>query len=573
MTELPNLIIQHEKFNPSHHRYNLKRLLYKGSAGLDARFVFPKIENGELGEQLLDRLELLQEIKAHIETRLICGSSPKSMNSYLTSVVGFFKFIDQSHHLPKLSNLSSIYVEYSEYLFIGVHEKPRRLSMNTAYSYAASLSRLFGNILDIPVEQNLIQRTRLKYEETSKKAVSKSAEKQNLEDTFKAGAYLVDLIDGLTVESIFGELPLRIPIRSKLIKQDNMVFAIGLWPSVDKSIETDVNKKTSIQKTYHRNAANRRKPVDSLNGTQRWYLVNLRVTAEFLVFIAQTGMNTTQAVALKRRRFAYKAAADDSFSVRAYKNRAGGEVLFTIYRSYKARLSKHLSFINYFFPDSELLFPRFGINGESTVSVTQYDSLRSHLKLNQIPWIPPKTLRNTRVNWLLRRSGDEEITSEMAQHTKEVLKANYERPSQQRAMVETTRFWNQHDPIRQCDLKEAPIGQCSGNPEPVDTKPASVVVPNCLSQSGCLWCKHHRDLDTADYVWSLCSMRHLKTIEATLPTRKEIPADVVIDRITEKLDAYRIMSDDRAQWVSEAELRIQECHYHTDWSPLIEFVE
>lgn len=55
-------------------------------------------------------------------------------------------------------------------------------------------------------------------------------------------------------------------------------------------------------------------------------------------------------------------------------------------------------------------------------------------------------LRNSRVNRLLRRSGDLELTAEMAQHAEQTLLGIYERPSQQRAMGEIMRFWNCADP-------------------------------------------------------------------------------------------------------------------------------
>ncbi|MEI9346071.1 hypothetical protein RI655_32035, partial [Pseudomonas aeruginosa] len=83
-----------------------------------------------------------------------------------------------------------------------------------------------------------------------------------------------------------------------------------------------------------------------------------------------------------------------------------------------------------------------------------------------------------------------------------VLKQQYERPSQQRAMIEVTQFWNKHDPIKQGDLTGSVIASsCNGKPEATDDKPASVAEPNCINPSGCLWCRHLRDSDTEDYVW------------------------------------------------------------------------
>ncbi|PAU74238.1 hypothetical protein CK498_23850 [Halomonas salipaludis] len=163
----------------------------------------------------------------------------------------------------------------------------------------------------------------------------------------------------------------------------------------------------------------------------------------------------------------------------------------------------------------------------------------------------------------------------MLQHVKETLRENYELPSQQRAAAEITKFWHSGDPIKQGDLKVSIIsGQCSGEPVPMEDKPLSIVSPNCSNQSGCLWCKNMRDIDSLDYVWSLASFRHLKTIEAAgITTRETIPADIVIERLTKKMTSFKEGSKKRKEWVDEAEMRVAEGDYHPHWSGILEFLE
>lgn len=232
---------------------------------------------------------------------------------------------------------------------------------------------------------------------------------------------------------------------------------------------------------------------------------------------------------------------------------------------------------NHFFPDSDLLFPWHDTGGSLSKSTEfRYQSIYKLLKKYNIPWIPPQTLRKTRVNWCLRNSsGDASLTAEMHQHFLETLRENYERPSQQRAIVELTRFWNDHDPIRKGDLKASVISsQCNGIPVATDDKPSAIISPNCRNQSGCLWCENLRDLDTFDYVWSLTSFRHLKTIEAAgVNTKETVPADMVIARLTQKIDWYKSSTDKHTQWVEEAEMRIAEGDYHPHWSRILEFLE
>jgi hypothetical protein len=69
-------------------------------------------------------------------------------------------------------------------------------------------------------------------------------------------------------------------------------------------------------------------------------------------------------------------------------------------------------------------------------------------------------------------------------------------------------------------------------------------------------------------------MRHLKIIEASLVFKsEESPSDVVIERLTQKIDWFRDSSKKRSEWVDEAELRIEEGHYHPSWTSVIEFLE
>jgi len=572
MANIPDLVIQCARLPKSSYACNLQRFLYVGGASSDARWGIDAINSGKFGQPRLERLTLLLSIKEQLEMELNAGKSYKSFTGTLSRVKHFFQFVDKYETQCSLDQLESIYLHYAEYLFRKVHIKPPRLSPTTAYGYANLLSRLFGRILDIPYATTLITRTRLKYPRQAKKSLSRTAEKQSLEDTFRLGVFLVDLVNGLSTDSILGELPLRIPIRNGLIENNE----IQLNYPADEWLSGPKEKWTSVQKDSYRQIIKTRQPVQSIDKTKRWTLVNLRVTAEFLIFIAQTGINMTQAKYLRSEQFKYKSAGD-SWEVRSYKSRRGGEVLFRIYKSYKPFLHNYISFINYFFPNSQWLFPIVSNNGKDfgRKPIYRYWILQKIITNSGIPWIPPKALRNTRINWLLRRSGDEELTAEMAQHTKEVLRQYYERPSQQRAMVEITRFWNKHDPIMQGDLVGSIIaGQCDGRPEAVDTKPTTVINPNCTNPSGCLWCKHLRDIDSEDYVWSLVSLRHLKSIEASgTVTRESLPADFATNRLSEKIKWFRNSNKTRAKWVMESEMRIEEGFYHPNWSNIIEFLE
>jgi hypothetical protein len=383
------------------------------------------------------------------------------------------------------------------------------------------------------------------------------------------GSFLVDLINGISKEAVYGALPLRIQVRPGLVVNNEIVLRAGTKQKADRWLSDNSIELEALEKQYADSAVKARGTVKHIN-RYRWALVNMRVYAELLVFIAQTGMDMSTTTKLRRERFKYKPVGQ-TYQVREYKERRQGEVFFEIFKDYKPMFERHIAFVNHFYPDSEWLFPTRCKDGSIRPQWDQ-KKIRALVLSYGIPWIPPQLLKNTRVNYLLRRSGDEDRTAELDQHTKKVLRQTYEQPSQQRSISEVTRFWNKFDPIQKGDLKASVIvGQCNGSPEAVDDKPSSVVEPNCINPSGCLWCKRSRDIDSNDYVWSLFSFRYLKGLEASMTIKpEEIPADVVINRLTKKIDWYR---DNRLEWVEEAEVRVGEGYYHPNWANLIEFLE
>lgn len=558
---------------------NFERFLYKGATQYRADRVKPLIDSGSLGLPQVERIELIEAICVELTSRITKGDSPNSLPAYIRCFSLLLRFMEQQECSFQLIHLEENFLEFSEYLFIESKTQGGKYNEKSAYSIAATLSSVMGSILDIPDTLRLISRTRLRVPKQPKKALTASAEKQNLEHTFRMGSFLFDLTEGLNVKAIYGHLPVTCLIRD--IAKDN--FSLELWMGMEAPewYLDDPNTWNDGQKHRHKIGLKLRGIVEDITGVgsaRRWRFVNLRIQAEFLIFLAQTGMNSTQAKELKRGDLKYK-LHDDGWLVRGYKNRKGGEVTFQIYKSYKSHFEEFRAFVSHFFPNSEYLFPMYRVNGtgesEYKYGLTAFDQIRDILKENNIPWIPPKQIRNTRINWILRRSGDESQTAEMAQHSVEILREDYASPSLQRAIVETTRFWNIHDPIRNGDLKASVIGSfCDGNPQAMTDKPEQVADPNCTSPSGCLWCTHHRDVDALDYVWSLASFRHLKTFESSMNVlESKVPAETVINRLTEKITWFENSSSERNQWVKEVKLRVAEGSFHPNWTPLINFVE
>ena len=557
---MKRILVNHKKIPNTSNRYDLTRFLYSGGAFGRARDAYNKIEKGELGSPIAGREELITAFRDSLETALTIGGSEKTLIRTFTTLTEFVRFMETHNLNFNISELKQNYIEYSEDLFqISSMKKNARLTKDTAYAKASSLSTLFARILNIPRQGSLLKSTRLKYKRKRKSAVSKEDEKQNLEETFLFGNFLYELISTLSSKSILGRQPIVRTINHHSMNSYQLIISKGLRKDLIDA-GNDTPAKQEVKHILEHN---------------RWVLFNLRIQAEIMMFAAQTGMNPSQIYSLKRQQFDYKPLGED-YEVRSYKHRKGGEVLFKIFKSYKKMLQDHIKFINKFSPESDLLFPVFKKQGKGfTEFYGHFLSLKDILREYSIPWIPPSKIRNTRTNWLLRRSGDDDLTAKAAQHAQKTLRDKYELPSQQRAMVEITQFWNKHDSIEQSNLQKSVISsECNGIPEAVEGIPENIVEPNCVNPSGCLWCKHLRDLDNFDYIWSLTSMRHLKSIEAALTFKKdETPSDLSIERLTQKLDWYRKSSQKRNDWVEEAELRIEEGSYHPSWSSIIEFLE
>jgi hypothetical protein len=318
-----------------------------------------------------------------------------------------------------------------------------------------------------------------------------------------------------------------------------------------------------------------------VNHSFRRDLINLRIQAELLMFIGQTGMNLAQAAQIPLSRFNYSSDID-GYKVRDYKPRRKGEVLFEIFSEYRSHFERYLEWRRELFNDAEKrLFPLMRRNGVREDSKITFAYIKTACRNTRVTWTPPSTLRGTRVNWLLRRSGDPDMTAEMAQHHERTLLDVYEVPSQQRAVSEIIQFHLQNDPALACKtlLLAVGPGECDGIPKTSPAKPETAPGPDCLRASGCLWCEHHRDIDSLDYVWALACFRHIKILELSqiLPTSKESkvmhPAEHTIEKLSEKLLWFRDSNKTRREWVEESLARVEEGYYHDNWSYLIEAME
>jgi hypothetical protein len=544
---------------------SLDRLLYKTGATLSVDRAAQALDRNELGSVLPERMRLVQSVHEFIDDALVGGGSASTARTQIKAFVVFFSWAESEGATLSMSEVQTAYLGWAEHLWHRV-----RVAKDLLQSSAYDLARIVGQIIDAVLERAtpIIELTRIRRPPPRTTPQGAQADKQQLTDTFAFGRLLQAICDGLPVKVIRGHWDVVIELPDGGEWQLNA----GRRPRSTERQAHNVRASEMAEAEYLRDS--------SIAHPFRVRLVNLRIHAELLMFIGQTGMNLAQVQALRMQRFSYTSHID-GYTVREYKGRRHGEVLFEIFSAYRSHFERYLTWRREFFPESKELFPLIRLSGVRQDRRPSFWCIQAGCKVAGVPWTAPSELRCTRVNWMLRRSGDPDLTADIAQHSTKTLLHVYDKPSQQRALPEIARFWVEHDPALKGarPLVPAAPGACIGTPVPVPSKPKDAPDPDCVHRSGCLWCDHHRDVDTQDYVWSLACFRHLKVLEKSglrPPTAKldaVDPADHAIKRISDKLEWFRRANATRESWFDEALARVEEGDYHPDWDYLIEPLE
>lgn len=549
--------------------WDLRPLLFRGGAAAKVKHVARQIAQGKLGSPLSERIELITRLHEHIADDLAAGGSRFSAKNKIGALRQFFAWIDLENVNLSLETVADTFIRWTEHL-LHRHRVERNFSDGSLYD----LTRLTATMLDRALDRkaSLSKSTRIRKPRGKGKIHTSRADKQNLQNTFAFGHLLFDVCEALTWKKILGPLPVCISLRTGQV--------LELWSGL-KNSEKLATRRTRPPSQAQIDASKAARAACDTDRTlrTRFPLVNLRIESELLMFIAQTGLNLQQAHTLKVEQFHYTSHLD-SYQVRTYKKRREGEVLFEIFSNYREWFERYLKWRSEWFPNEPdgLLFPLIRSRGRILEEATQFSNVTRICNELGMPMVRSRKLRGTRINWLLRQSQNPQQVAELAQHTVETLVRVYTAPHPQIAMVEISRFHQQADP----SLSSAAPGRCvSTTPEPVGAMPQNAPRPDCISAAGCLFCTQHRDIESEDHVWSLSSLRHLKSLElaryrppvSNNHLTTEHPALLVIDRLTAKLRFFEESSEVRRLWVEEARARISEGEYHPAWDGFIRLVE
>lgn len=502
------------------------------------------------------------------------GRSRALIESSLEVLWRFFAWSDANSLVMSRDEVVTNFKKWSEYQLYRSKIK-KEVSENYAYRQTSKLANLIARTLKLPGSKPggaLLMQTRVRKPRSKKSVLGSEADKQNLSSTFEFGHCLRSICEALDCATVRGRLPIYIELESS---KPLVVAGSLLNPEMDVA---------SIRcNTVRRNAEKARAPMagnESLfERHKRSGILNLRIESELLIFIAQTGMNLTQASKLERGSYRWKSSGDDLEVFRVYKGRRSGEAVFRCYRSYKQHLERYLQWLHDtgFTEHDTRLFPlqSRGMIRAKDSKIGFYTLKESFKKINT-SFLGPQELRKTRVNWLLRRNNDLDLTAEQMAHDKEVLLRDYERPHHQLAASEIVRFHASTDPV----YTPPGPGICidkNRTPESVNSIAKDAPQPDCISPEGCLFCSKHRDVMSAEYCWKLASHAKIKSLETNLykPPEKQDrhPAYLVIERINNKLEAIASGSEVRAMWVNESRDLIRAGRYHPYWSGHIALME
>lgn len=575
---------------PSQVQIDLQHHLYLGMSEAVTTHAAQAILNRQAGEPIVTRVELLAGIHRALSNMIESGLRPTSIRNIIKSLRYFFAWCDREGRLGGAPEAVSDFTDWCNHLIDRANgkvklpslpagppgTKPRRkqrkdkISFETARDEASRVSSVLTPA--IGMERPMVRFTRLPALAAKGRAPYKKSDAVSAEDAANSGKVLLEICDQLTVEKVRSPLPVQIELSAG--------YTFSEWcglrpPEKIKSLQ-------GLTPIHQRVVVERERKAWEEDGTirTRYSIINLRIECEMLIFLSQTGMNLAQAKMLGRSQFRYQSSDGDVRVAAQYKARKGGEVRFTVFREYKRILQRYLDWLDHFVPieHDDRLFPFYypsAIPAED--SPPNFSSTRIKFKKIGLPFVGPQKLRNLRVNWFRVRANDA-LAAEVAQHSQRTLRDIYVRPSHPVAASEITRFHAKSETNR------APpaAGGCAGGdngPSPLSEIPEGVALPDCATASGCMFCRHHRDISSLDYAWSLVTYQHLKRMELAsnhLVNNKHSliqPIEAVLTRISQKVAAFGESSAVRGQWIEESIERVTERNYHPFWAVSIEMLD
>lgn len=557
-TQIPDLTLHGLPLGPNQCSIDLRWLLYKGAASERGLNIKKAVDSGRLGKPQLERLPLLEAIYRHWQADLASRRiGVASVNIYWRRLRVFVAFTEDANKQLILAGVLNGYLDYCAHI-----KRRSDLSAMSRYQYSLELANVIASSIGMEAKK-LQWRTKIPLP----KRLGNRDAKENLHSTATFVQVLLETVDQLPVDIIRGSLP--VTLRYAAGGEHTIHLGLPLRPLDSLRIASRFQYLCAV------NARNRR--ANDISNKARAQLINLRLDAELLIFINQTGSNLTQALQLTGSRFRYQSDGD-YLHLFVWKSRARHDVELRIHKGYRTRFEAYLKWRSDLFPDDPhgLTFPFIFNDGDHTMRRTYWTFAEARKLMKSIgqPFIHSRQLRKTIANFT-KRKVSRQAGAELLSNSEKTFRECYEEVHHQAAVAELVNFWKDTEALVSA---VGPGGCRKAAPQSRVDAPAGAPKPDCESGGGCLFCDKNRDLRSFDHVWNLASLHHLKLIEfnadrTPLALREGHPVALTIDRVAAKLAAMMAQGDEVAEWVIEASLRVKEGRYHPFYTATFHILE
>lgn len=546
LKEYSNLRILKAPRKDSAMAYFFIRCLCKGGFSYPYNKFRKAFDSGEYGAPDAARLKLVKKLHRSVARKLEGGCAISGIENDLEALFNLFRFADENDFSISAGSMGVVIQKWTDYLYAEV-VKGEFCSYRTGRVISIAIALFPKDLIDPLQLKKLAGLSRF---DSSRKKKRKSSVNEGLVLDYCSD--LLALIEGLTIDRMLQEIPIYIYFGS-----------YGFWAGLGLQLKTPFEPVKTPSKRHLRASVSREMLL-----YKRYYLVNLRFQAELSYFIAQTGMNLTQAVSLTTGDYRFQ-TWKGGYEVRKYKGRRRGEVLFTVHSEYMPHFKRYLEFrkeINLDLSRDEL-FPTNVRLANSAIEGKHLLSLQTALTRIHRVYVPPTELRKSKSNWLLNRGVPRQLVADVMQHTVETLEQNYAEPNILTARREWSGFFSL---LENVDPALAP-GSCIKIPGKIESSHNTSLVPDCRNVAACFFCTSYSGVVSLDYAWALLSYRYLKIIESVnLKNIASLPAvqqqyDSLIARIDEIISAFSKLNETSKGYMELARQRILEENYHLRW--------
>lgn len=191
--------------------WDLKNLLYRGCCDLPVREFLDLEIKGQLGVPVFERIELVKSIHDVISVGLIGGHSPATAKKRIREICRFFAWSEKNNFSLSIFAVKDAYLHYTDYLLQRVRVAAD-LKERTARSYSVVVGGLLDKVLGRRTK--IIGLTRISKLKRASGFYVGRTDKQNLEETFAFGYAIMDICLSLSLENVWGDIPVRINFRT-----------------------------------------------------------------------------------------------------------------------------------------------------------------------------------------------------------------------------------------------------------------------------------------------------------------------------------------------------------------------